>query len=204
LIETKRNFSRSIGREMGAEIFSSDSLIFFIDVDVIFTRDFLFRVRLETIQNRQVYFPIVYSEFDPNPRILVNIFKRNRTLDGIHFNFNNMRGYWRIFGAGNIGTYKSDYMRVGRFDTSIIGWGNEDVNVYEKYSRSSLKILRVVDKGLVHIYHTVRCADENLPKDRFIVCIGTQLNTFISKQDLADLVMRLLRFLEFFPFNLLS
>lgn len=41
-------------------------------------------------------------------------------------------GYWRAFGFGIVAMYKSDLQSVGGLDTSILGWGGEDVDLYEK------------------------------------------------------------------------
>lgn len=41
-------------------------------------------------------------------------------------------GYWRAFGFGIVAMYKSDLKAVGGLDTSILGWGGEDVDLYEK------------------------------------------------------------------------
>lgn len=54
LVVNGSSFSRSIGCELGASQFSSDSLIFFVDVDIVFTADFLLRARLNTIEFKQV------------------------------------------------------------------------------------------------------------------------------------------------------
>ena len=59
-------FSRSIGCELGAADLADNQLLFFIDVDIVFTYDFLTRVRLNTIEGKQVYYPIVFSEYDPD------------------------------------------------------------------------------------------------------------------------------------------
>jgi len=50
---------------MGASLFGLHELIFFVDVDIAFTADFLLRARLNTIEYRQVYYPIVFSEYNP-------------------------------------------------------------------------------------------------------------------------------------------
>ena len=145
-------------------------------------------MRLETIQNKQVYFPIVFSEFDPNPDLLAHIYKYNRTFDGNHFKLLLDRGYWRQVGFGNIGTYKSDFLKIGGFDTSIFGVGKEDVDIYAKYSTSDIHVQRAVDVGLVHIYHLIECNDEHLPDDQMVMCVGTKLNTLASKNELARIV----------------
>ena len=64
--EQKGAFSRSIGCELGAAKFQGNDLIFFVDVDMSFNQEFLFRARLNTIQYKQVYYPIVYSEYNPD------------------------------------------------------------------------------------------------------------------------------------------
>ena len=66
LLVSNLNFSRSIGCEMGAAEFGTSELIFFVDVDIVFTREFLLRARLNTVEFKQVYYPIVYSEYDPD------------------------------------------------------------------------------------------------------------------------------------------
>lgn len=54
LVVNASAFSRSIGCELGAARFSPDSLIFFVDVDIVFTAEFLLRARLNTIEFKQV------------------------------------------------------------------------------------------------------------------------------------------------------
>ena len=66
LLTSNLNFSRSIGCELGAALFDSDELIFFVDVDIVFSNEFLLRARLNTIEFKQVYYPIVFSEYDPD------------------------------------------------------------------------------------------------------------------------------------------
>jgi hypothetical protein len=66
LITSNLNFSRSIGCELGAALFNTNELIFFVDVDIMFTNEFLLRARLNTIEYKQVYYPIVFSEYDPD------------------------------------------------------------------------------------------------------------------------------------------
>ena len=41
-------------------------------------------------------------------------------------------GYFRTFGFGIFSAYKQELERVGGFNTSIEGWGGEDVDLYDK------------------------------------------------------------------------
>ena len=40
--------------------------------------------------------------------------------------FSNNKGYWRMFGCGQVALYKSDLDNAGGFNTDIKGWGKED------------------------------------------------------------------------------
>ena len=41
-------------------------------------------------------------------------------------------GYFRKFGFGVVSVYKSDLEAAGGFDTTIAGWGGEDIDIVEK------------------------------------------------------------------------
>lgn len=195
LIMSNLNFSRSIGCELGAAEFAQDQLIFFVDVDIMFTNEFLLRARLNTIEYKQVYYPIVYSEYDPDETIeAIRVLstradsqKRAQKLRDSHFDFDLDSGYWRQFGFGIVAVYNSDLRRVGGFDTSIIGWGKEDVDLFEKFIKSNLTLFRSVDPGLVHIFHKIEC-DPNLAEEQMIMCMGSKSTSIASQKVLANLI----------------
>jgi chondroitin sulfate synthase len=202
LILNSSSFSRSIGCELGAASFDVHDLIFFIDVDIFFTNEFLLRARLNTIEYKQVYYPIVFSEYDPDDtqdaiRVMNNkmasskrksflnnedIFKESFTYD-----FDSDSGYWRQFGFGIVSVFNSDLRRVGGFDTSIIGWGKEDVDLFEKFIKSNLTLFRSVDPGLIHVFHKIDC-DPNLSPEQMIMCMGSKATSIASQRVLAKLV----------------
>ncbi|KAF3833252.1 hypothetical protein F7725_026917 [Dissostichus mawsoni] len=59
------SFSRALALEVGSLHFSNDSLLFYCDVDLLFTSDFLKRCRTNTAPGEQTYFPIIFSQYDP-------------------------------------------------------------------------------------------------------------------------------------------
>lgn len=61
----------------------------------------------------------------------------------------------------------------------------EDVDLFEKCVRSPLRVLRAPDPGLVHIYHTVRCAD-SMPEAQYTMCIGSKAASLASLDSLVD------------------
>jgi chondroitin sulfate synthase len=184
LVELKLKFSRSIGCEAGASLFAFDALLFFIDVDMVFTRDALIRIRLNTVEKKQVYYPIVFSQYDPNPGIFgikKSMYKRD------FFNFNTDYGNWRQSGFGMLSVYYGDLKRVGGFDTSIVGWGKEDVDLYDKFLKSNLTVFRSVEPGLIHVFHKIRC-DPNLPVAQLDMCLGYKTLSIVSQRQLANII----------------
>ncbi|XP_067171714.1 chondroitin sulfate synthase 3 [Apteryx mantelli] len=180
LIPMAGEFSRGLGLEMASSRFDNDTLLLFCDVDLIFTPDFLQRCRDNTIQGEQVYYPIIFSQYDPKV-----IYGGNPPADS-SFVFTKRTGFWREYGFGITCIYKSDLLNAGGFDTSIQGWGLEDVDLFTKVITSGLKAFRSQEVGVVHIFHPVQC-DPNLDPKQYKMCIGSKASTFASTMQLAEL-----------------
>lgn len=93
-------------------------------------------------------------------------------------------GYWRQFGFGIVSIFHSDLMLVGGLDTTIEGWGKEDVDLFDKIVASNLTVFRAPDPGLIHVFHPIQCAS-SLSKEQSEMCRGTKLASTASWQDLA-------------------
>jgi chondroitin sulfate synthase len=193
LIKAAGNFSRSVACELGAQILDyKNSLIIFIDVDIVFSQDFLHRARLNAIEGKQVYYPIVYSEYNPNHSLndsdvisLNDHFKQKKTG---YFNLNENDGYWRQFGFGIVVVYNSDLRDIGGFNRTIIGWGKEDVDLFDRFVKSKhLEVFRAVDPGLVHVYHKIEC-DSNLNNEQYTMCLGSKAATISSQRNLNNFI----------------
>ncbi len=66
----------------------------FTDVDILFTTQALTTIRLTTIENHSVYFPIVYSHFKD-----VDHNNNDNNVNKDYFDDQKL-GYWRYFGYG--------------------------------------------------------------------------------------------------------
>lgn len=142
-IRLKGNFSRGLALDTAtrSEFLYDDDILFFIDVDIIFNDVSLKRIRLNTVQNQQVYLPIVFSEYDPIERDET----KNQKLDDfndlyrLYYSNKDNRvddniGFFRQFGFGICAIYKSDILSpaIDGFNTDINGWGLEDVRFLDK------------------------------------------------------------------------
>ena len=76
----------------------------FTDVDILLTTQALTTIRLTTIENHSVYFPIVYSHFkdvDHNNNNDINNNNHNNHNNNNNDYFDDRKlGYWRYFGYG--------------------------------------------------------------------------------------------------------
>lgn len=178
MIDATGPFSRAVALEMGSKVFSLNSLLFFVDVDIVLDFGVMDRIRLNTIKSQQVYFPVVFSEYDPE--YLEN--------DSEMPFLSEERGYWRQFGYGIASIYHSDLRAIGGFDTSIQGWGKEDVDLYSKVVRSNLTVLRAADPGIVHIFHPISCSPE-LEDLQYEMCWGSKLSSLSSQKTLARIIL---------------
>ncbi|XP_069105855.1 chondroitin sulfate synthase 1-like [Argopecten irradians] len=178
-------FARAKALDIGAAQCENDSLLFIIDVDIQLSHAMLLRIRLNTKRGVQVYYPILFSQFDP--ALIWNDTHLQREENSRDFPSD--EGYWRSFGYGMVGVYKSDLAAVGGFNTSIRGWGTEDNDLYCKFCDSNLTVFRTIDPDLVHIFHPFMC-DTELTKTQFEMCLGSQAQTFGSVNKLANIVYK--------------
>lgn len=181
-------FARARALQAGAEPAAPDDLLFFVDVDMLWTAELVDRVRLNTVRGQSAYFPIVYSEFDP-----VVVYGRT-TASPNHFLVNQDTGYWRQYGFGVVSAYKSDLAAAGGFDTAIQGWGNEDVDLFDKFVRRmahqfAAAPFRAADPDLVHVYHPVIC-DPGLPEPKARMCADTRFETYGNVDQFANIIYR--------------
>lgn len=176
------DFSRARALDLGASKMQADDLLLFIDVDIVFTSSALNRIRLNTLSGRRIYFPIVFSQYDPKV-----IYGDTRKQD--KFTINEISGHWRQYGFGIVSLYKSDYRAVGGLDLSIQGWGKEDVEFFEKAVKSDFDVFRAADRHLVHVYHEIECSRE-LSSLQFSMCMGSKADTYAGVETLADTIYR--------------
>uniref|UniRef100_A0A915DFX1 Hexosyltransferase n=1 Tax=Ditylenchus dipsaci TaxID=166011 RepID=A0A915DFX1_9BILA len=163
------NFSRGRALSAGAAaIADPHALLFFTDVDMLIEYESLERL-----------FPIVFSEYSPEYWSEVEKESDKQT-------YANTRGYFRHFGFGLVSIYKQDFDQIGGFNQTIVGWGLEDVDLFEKCIHSPhLRVFRAPDPGLVHVAHPIQCRND-LPEAQKKMCIGTKAASLASFDHLAD------------------
>ncbi|XP_034047546.1 chondroitin sulfate N-acetylgalactosaminyltransferase 1 [Thalassophryne amazonica] len=187
LLQLDEEFSRGRGLDVGARAWKGGNvLLFFCDVDIYFTADFLNTCRLNTQPGRKVFYPVLFSQYNPSliygspehiPPVPQQLVIKKDT------------GFWRDFGFGMTCQYRSDFLNIGGFDIDIKGWGGEDVHLYRKYLHSNLLVVRAPSRGLFHLWHEKHCADE-LPPDQYRMCMQSKAMNEASHGQLGMLFFR--------------
>ena len=147
-------FSRGKAMNMLHKACDDKAMVIAMDIDMEFTEGFLDRVRAFVIPGKSVYFPIVWSTYNPaNIDKLAKFYGCERNALGRHYS-----GVWRSWGYGIYAMYGADAKRH-MLSESFIGWGGED-NDWFKRLRDKLHIFRARERGLIHLWHTESCDEK--------------------------------------------
>ena len=187
-MKDQQSFSRAKLLQIGSDSvdLKNESLLFFCDVDVLFNKNFLDMCRYNAARNERVFFPILYSFY--NPSIVKNL--ANTSESNIYSNededveaarvsliINKETGFWRDTGFGMVCLYKEDFKKIGGFDeyTKQNYWGGEDLHLYRKFLKTKLSTFRAISPGLFHLYHAKVCNKNKMNDLQFKNCLMSKV-----------------------------
>uniref|UniRef100_A0A0P4WBL1 Hexosyltransferase n=1 Tax=Scylla olivacea TaxID=85551 RepID=A0A0P4WBL1_SCYOL len=127
-----QGFSRGKGLHVAAMKVTKkkSDIIFFCDVDVLMKLDFLTRCRANVLYGRQVYYPMVFSLY--NPKLVYPLQDQKVPPIPEQLKVTEETGFWREFGFGMSCVARGDYEAAGGF-LDIRAWGGEDEALYQQF-----------------------------------------------------------------------
>ncbi|CAD5111289.1 DgyrCDS610 [Dimorphilus gyrociliatus] len=167
VILVDRTFNRAFYLQTGADIMSKNDFMCFMDVDLVFDDSTLWRFS-QNSRRKEPYFPIFFAEYK----------KKKPTPDN---------GYWRDSSFGMLCTYKEDFDNVGGFNLSIVDWGKEDIDLYDRFVKANYQTMRSIDPELKHIFHPIKCDIANTEQRN--MCLKVKVETITSTQQLAKTIL---------------
>jgi len=184
LVKGVGRFSRGRALDLGVKKISGDSLLFFCDVDMSISTDFLQRCRRNTIESKQAYYPEFFKYYDMN-----YVYKVKAKPTG-SIGIERQHGHWAAYSFGMVCLYKSDYIAAGGFDLTIEGWGGEDTAFAQSLMDYNLELFRAPDPSLSHEFHDKVCSVHLQPR-QFADCISSRRESIADKNELARYLMYL-------------
>ena len=176
-------FSRARALHLGLSSLKDNDLVFLCDVDIHVNVGFFTRCRQNTIQGKRVYYPEVFKLYN-----MYYVYRNQPTPK--QYSIARENGHWGHYAFGMACMYKSDYLSTGGFDVNMMGWGGEDVELYEKVIKTGLEVFRTPDVGLVHQWHSKTCSGGHTSK-QYEQCMMSKAEVLADRRELAQYIYEL-------------
>jgi len=156
--------------------------------------DYFNRVRMNTIQSKQVFCPIPFTEYHPSI-----VYGDKRPPSSLVFNIS--AGHFDSFNLGHVSFYKSDYLLARQEqekpvikheselqDQSNIGSEGDLCQLFRQYN--SVHSLRAPDPSLLLRYEEVTCDDtDHVTADVLATCKLRKQRSFAKRRTLGAMVL---------------
>lgn len=173
-------FSRGRAMDQGLSKLENGHLAFLCDVDITIDDTFWNRCKLNAVQGKRVYYPVFFSLYN-----MEYVYHKKIKPDG--FWISREHGHWVWYSYGMVCIYKSDYLASGGFDTTIVGWGGEDTDFFEKVLKAKLEVIKAPDPSLIHRWHPKDCSPFLNPQ-QYYDCLGSKAEALAGKKELAEYI----------------
>jgi hypothetical protein len=187
LNQTRYISNRGLEDQLTSVAFTQQQILFFLDIDVMFTGQALMNVRRFMIYHSSnatcmAYFPIVYSSYSS-----MFAMSHRRWTHGI----NSRRGSFSIYGFSNVAVRKGNLDYLERWRVNDQEWHVDDINLVQQSINisSDCQIFRSVEPDLRYNYQKKMCHKiQDVTQQR--MCSKAQTNLLGSQIDMANYIMK--------------
>ncbi|XP_005166733.2 chondroitin sulfate N-acetylgalactosaminyltransferase 1 [Danio rerio] len=155
LIHLNEDFSRSRALDVGARAWKHDNvLLFFCDVNVHFTAEFLNSCRINAQPGQKVFYPVMFSLYNPELLYGQHVPPAQQQMV-VRKDY----GFWKDDDFSTACLYRSDFMNAGGFGAfSARGSDTADLHLYRKLLHSGMMVVRAPSRGLFLMWHQTVCS----------------------------------------------
>ncbi|PVD30508.1 hypothetical protein C0Q70_09775 [Pomacea canaliculata] len=158
--------------------FSPEALILLCSVGMELTTDFFNRVRMNTIAEWQVFFPIGFWQYKPN--LIYDKKPYPTTIELM-----NKVGHYDVQSFEHASFYNSDYLNARQLMMSEDVQNGDLFEMFVKYSK--LHVFRAVEPALKHRYKHFNCGTSSPPK-LYQQCLERRSEGLATRAQLAKLI----------------
>lgn len=182
-----QKFSHSTAYTYVANLLSDIGLMVFFDLSFEFSALFFTHCRMNAIQGRQVYLPILFSLYQPELLEQTSASKLVSPDSGFFLRYN-----YQV-----VAVYKSDFVRVDGFHKSDSGSSNEneDMVFVSNVLKTDVYLMRALEPNLWRKFqrrkcHTLKETSRKACYSSLADSVGSKrtLGSFVVTQNLIDLI----------------
>ena len=178
---TRSNFSHASGYQLVSERLQDSDLLVLFDYSFVFTSEFIDHCRMNTVQGKQAFFPILFSFYKPE---LVQ--KNQQRAPQMLISADS--GFFLRYNYQVVSIYKSDYVAISQSTSSQGSKGhlNEDLRFLDKALASNVYVMRGLEPYLRCHYRPRTC--KGLSGSTRLACMNSRADTIGSKKILGSIL----------------
>ncbi|XP_077978424.1 chondroitin sulfate glucuronyltransferase-like [Glandiceps talaboti] len=168
--------------EVASPKFPENTLMFLSSVDLILANEFLNRVRMNSIQGWQVFFPMAFSLYDPDIVHRSSTKSESAKMDVIRDN-----GHFDTYMYEFAGFYNSDYIKaikIWRQKYPKLDRMHSDTDFFNMFLNLDVHAFRAVEPSLKRAFHP-RVCNPVLSEDYYKRCQQSNAEGMGSRSQLA-------------------
>ncbi|KAL8566044.1 hypothetical protein ACOMHN_062773 [Nucella lapillus] len=164
--------------ELLSSRFPPESLVLLCSVGMELATDFFNRIRMNTIAEWQVFFPIGFWQYKPN--LIYDKKPYPTTIE-----MNNKVGHYDLQSFEHCSFYLSDYLQARRHMLQEDLLDGDLFEMFIKYSK--LHVFRAVEPALKHRYKFFSCMT-GMPLKQYKRCLDRRSHSLATRAQLAKLI----------------